>query len=287
MSASRATDPSPRPGRVIALASSAKARAIAAAAHTSGSSRVSAALATSPMRARNSVPMSARVAGRVGRGEDEQAERAALALVVERDQRQRERLRRRVEPLHRLEAGVDAAVRRRQAAREGLHVVADRAGERQRREHLGAAPDADRRLRDLELVLQLADEHVGQVGGVGGEHQRARPAVQLVGDGDVVLAVPDHLDDLALEALDLVAQHFHLPLLQRDGALAVRAGQLDAAEQLGVALEEARARGQEVGDIGLGDPLHAHRCGSLAVAHLVRLLTARSPLRKRFRRARS
>ena len=39
------------------------------------------------------------VARRIGRREHEQAERAALALVVERDQRQRERLRRRVEPV--------------------------------------------------------------------------------------------------------------------------------------------------------------------------------------------
>ena len=135
----------------------------------------------------------------------------------------------------------------------------DAAGERQRGERLGAAPDADRRLRNQELVLQLAHQHVGQVGGVGGEHQRARPAVQLVGDRDVVLAVADHLDDLPLEALDLVAQHFHLPLLQRHRALAVRAGQLDRAEQLGVALEEAGAGGQVVGDVGLGDALHAGR----------------------------
>ena len=52
-------------------------------------------------------------------------------------------------------------------------------------------------LRNQELVRELAHQHVGQVGGVGGEHQRVRPAVQLVGDGDVVLAVADHLDDLA------------------------------------------------------------------------------------------
>jgi hypothetical protein len=90
-----------------------------------------------------------------------------------------------------------------EARREAADVVVDAAREGERRERLGAAPDADRRLRDHELVAQLAHEHVGQVGGVGGEHERARPAVQLVGDRRVLLAVPDHLDQLALEALDL------------------------------------------------------------------------------------
>jgi hypothetical protein len=41
-----------------------------------------------------------------------------------------------------------------------------------------------------------------------------------------------------LQRLDLLAQHLGLALLQADGAVAVRAGQLHRSQQLGVALEE-------------------------------------------------
>ena len=118
-------------------------------------------------------------------------------------------------------------------------------------------PDANAALRDEKQVHQLAHQQFGQLAGLGVEHQRARPAVQLVGDADIVLPMADHLDDLAFEAADLVAQHLHLPLLQRHRPLAVRAGELHAAQQLGVALEEARRVGQVIGNVGLGDALDA------------------------------
>ena len=72
----------------------------------------------------------------------------------------------------------------RQAGGEALRVVADRLRERQRgvarrpRPRRGCAACGIR-----NCVLQLAHQHLGQLGGVGGEQQRARPAVQPVGDG--------------------------------------------------------------------------------------------------------
>jgi hypothetical protein len=77
--------------------------------------------------------------------------------------------------------------------------------------------------------------------------------VDAVGDGEVLLAVADHLDDAHLQALDALAQHLHLPLLQRDGPLPVRAGERDAGHELGVALEEGRVVGQVLRDVGFGD----------------------------------
>ena len=87
-----------------------------------GSSRDSAALAISPMRARKSVPMSA--VKRVGSGEAEhqQAEgRPALRARARSGISASDmRLAASSSQLHRLEAGVDAAVRLRQAGGEAL-----------------------------------------------------------------------------------------------------------------------------------------------------------------------
>ena len=138
--------------------------------------------------------------------------------------------RRLVEPLHRLEAGVDAAVRRAQAGGEApARRRSTPLRERQRRERARRTPQT--RIAACGIRNSCCSSRTSTSGrsrGVGGEHQRARPAMQPVGDGHVLLAVADHLDDLLLEALDLVAQHFHLPLLQRHRALAVRAGELHA-----------------------------------------------------------
>ena len=123
---------------------------------------------------------------------------------------------------------------------------------------VGHAPDAQRGLRDHEFVLQLAHQHLGQLGRGGGAQQRARPAVQAVGNGHVVLAVADHLDQLVLQALDFFAQHFHLPLLQRHRTLPVRAGQLHGGQQLRMALEEAGRLGQEIRDVFFRDALDTH-----------------------------
>ena len=54
-------------------------------------------------------------------------------------------------------------------------------------------------------------------------------------------------------SFDLLAQHFGLALLQAHGALAVRAGELHARQQLGMALEEAGCAQQVFGDVVFGD----------------------------------
>jgi hypothetical protein len=57
---------------------------------------------------------------------------------------------------------------------------------------------------------------------------RAWVQVNLVGDGGVLAAVAHHVHDAVLQALDLLAQHLGLALLQADGARAVAADQLHA-----------------------------------------------------------
>src|SRR5207244_1993646 len=65
-----------------------------------------------------------------------------------------------------------------------------------------------------------------------------------------------HLDDLVLEPPDLVAQHLHLPLLQRHRAHAVRTGQAHRGQRFGVALEEARRLEQVACDLAFADGRH-------------------------------
>ena len=103
--------------------------------------------------------------------------------------------RRLVEPLHRLEAGVDAAVRHAQAGREALHVVARPAARTASAANASAAPQT--RIAACGIRNWCCSSRTstsGRSAAFGGEHQRAGPAMQLVGDRDVVLAVPDHLD---------------------------------------------------------------------------------------------
>mmetsp|Transcript_10793 Transcript_10793/g.29567 ORF Transcript_10793/g.29567 Transcript_10793/m.29567 type:complete len:240 (-) Transcript_10793:372-1091(-) len=124
----------------------------------------------------------------------------------------------------------------------------------------GHAPQPQAGLRDHELMAQLGQQHLGQRRRLAsGAHDGQRPAVQPVGDRDVVLAVADHLDDPQLQALDLVAQHLGLALLQRHGAGAVRMLQLHAGQQRRMALEETGGGRQVVGDVGFGDALHRVR----------------------------
>ena len=52
------------------------------------------------------------------------------------------------------------------------------------------------------------------------------------------------------QRLVLVAQHFHLALLQRHGAASQRAGELHVAQQVGVFFEEVRVVGQVLRDGG-------------------------------------
>ena len=56
----------------------------------------------------------------------------------------------------------------------------------------------------------------------------------------------------------LTPQHLHLALLQRHGALAMRAGELDGGQQLRMAFKEARCVHQIIGDLFFGDALQGH-----------------------------
>jgi hypothetical protein len=87
--------------------------------------------------------------------------------------------------------------------------------------------------------------------------QVARPAMQAVGDDHVLVAMAHHVHHAVLERLDLFAQHLRLPLLQAHGPVAMRAGELDGSQQLGVPLEEIGRVRQVVGDIVFGDRVHA------------------------------
>jgi hypothetical protein len=60
---------------------------------------------------------------------------------------------------------------------------------------------------------------------------------------------------LQLQLLVLFPQHFHLPLLQRDGAPGQAAGQAHRRQQLRVLLEEIRMAGKVGGD---GGGFHGH-----------------------------
>jgi uncharacterized protein GlcG (DUF336 family) len=102
--------------------------------------------------------------------------------------------------------------------------------------------------------------------------------VHLLADGGVFVAVA-HFDDALLQALDLLAQHFGLALLQAHGALAVRAGELHARQHLGMALEEAGCAQQVFGDVVFGD-------GGMALLVVMVRRECRSGLRTRSRRGR-
>ena len=158
-----------------------------------------------------------------------------------------------------LEAGIGAAIGQRQAGGEALQVVADRLRRTAaRRRHRPRPTRAARPAGSGSCCFSSSQQHLAAARPASAVSISARgPLVQPVGDGHVVLAVADHLDDLLLQALMLLAQHLHLPLLQRHRALAVRAGQLHGGQQLGMALEEAGRVHQVVGDVVFGDALDA------------------------------
>ena len=83
--------------------------------------------------------------------------------------------------------------------------------------------------------------------------QPAGPALQFVGNRDVLLTVPDHLDHAGFQTLDFFAQHAGLAFLQADRTVAVAAGQLHRGQQGGVALEKVGRVGQKVGNVVFGD----------------------------------
>ena len=78
--------------------------------------------------------------------------------------------------------------------------------------------------------------------------QPAREAVEPLGERVVGARDAHELGQLALERRLLLAQHFDLPLDQRDGGAAARVRQPQARQQRLVALEEIRIALQIGGD---------------------------------------
>jgi hypothetical protein len=79
------------------------------------------------------------------------------------------------------------------------------------------------------------------------------------------VTVAQQLGKTPFEQLVLVAQHFHLPLLQRHRGFAVRIAEPDRGQQFGVLGEEIGIGEQIVGDfaivhgLGLGEARRAAR----------------------------
>src|SRR6218665_76749 len=201
--------------------------------------RSSAALANSAMRARKSVPMAA--SKRCGSGEPSTSRpKAGLALATA--------------PSRSGNRASDAAG----WGGGGGGAVAEGGGDGGRLQAIQAiqsfqAPQAQRGLWYVEQGAQTIDDGLRKPAPALDLQQRRAPLVQFVRDGRVVGAVAHHLHDALLQALDLLAQHLGLALLQAHGARAMRVGDLHAGQHLGMALEEARRAEQKLGDIVFGD----------------------------------
>lgn len=99
------------------------------------------------------------VARGVGRSQHQQAEGRISGVLPQREQHQRGRRVGFVQPLHRLEARVDPAVRYRERTGEQPHVLAGALRERLVGVDLGQVPQPERGLRHAELGPDLADQH--------------------------------------------------------------------------------------------------------------------------------
>ena len=86
-----------------------------------------------------------------------------------------------------------------------------------------------------------------------GQQHVTRPALQLVGNHHVVVAVAHHVHDAVLQRFDFFAQHLGLALLQAHCPRAVAAGQLHGRQQLRMALKKVGRVDQELGNVSLGD----------------------------------
>ena len=106
---------------------------------------------------------------------------------------------------------------------------------------------------DLEtLILPLKTEDNAFRAGISRVTQLVAGLVDFLGDGGVFIAVAHHVHDALLQSLDFLAQQLGLALVQAHGARAVRAGDGDAAQHFGMALEELRRVDEVFGDVGFG-----------------------------------
>ncbi|MCY1547215.1 hypothetical protein D9M68_832580 [compost metagenome] len=113
----------------------------------------------------------------------------------------------------------------------------------------GHVPQPERHGRHVEHLLQAVLHGIRQRVRIGFGQQPQLPVVQALLGAVVVVAMAHQVGQAQLQALVLLAQDFHLALLQRHGAVAVRAGQLHGSQQLGVLFEEFGMALQVGGDV--------------------------------------
>ncbi len=139
----------------------------------------------------------------------------------------------------------------RQAVRENAHFLADMAREIGLCVRLGDIPHAQRGLRHVENFAQAGGDRARQRVRIAlGQHAN-RPAVEFRRDAVVLVTVTQQLGQTPFEMLVLVAQHFHLPLLQRHRGFAVRVREPDGREHFRVVGEEFGVGEQVVGDFAI------------------------------------
>jgi hypothetical protein len=100
-----------------------------------------------------------------------------------------------------------------------------------------------------EGAAEVGIQGAHHAGMIGGGDQRHGEAMHLVGDGVVLLAEADQLDQLGFQRAHLVAQVEQLLLGDRDGAAAVRIGQRDQGQHLGILVEEFGMVVEVAGDV--------------------------------------
>ncbi|CFM00872.1 Uncharacterised protein [Bordetella pertussis] len=208
-----------------------------------------------------------RPACRIVRTQYEQTEGRRVGVRTQRHQRQRLGLG--VQPAHRFEFGVGAAIRRLQAVGEGAHVVGDGFAVAAFRQAF-QAPQAQRHVVEVELLGQAQGDFSRDVLRIGLGQHAAAPLRQVVADGFVAVGVADQFTQAPFEFAGAFAQRLDLALAQRNGARAVRVGNLQRGEHVGVFDEEVgvvlQEFGNSVGVQGFGRGVRSHGDADLVLA---------------------
>ena len=229
----------------------------AASARHQGRSRESAPEASSAMRSRKSVPISALKRCASGDASTSRPKAGASALGPQRDQRDRHRGMRLGQPVGRLEAGVQAAVRRRQRGGQRLHVVADPLGIRLVEVVAVAVPDLDRRLRHQEQRLQLRPRSASAA--PRGSRVVSRPRVQRCRRSAVTtFSVPWRTMSITRCSSALIFSRSISAWRSCRLTARLPCGLVSCTwrQQLRMALEEVGRVRQVVGDVVFGDGVH-------------------------------
>ena len=199
-------------------------------------------------------------ARRVGRGQHQQAEGAGAALVAQRDQRDRRRLRRIVEPVDGLEAGVDAAVRRAEAGGEARDLVVDAAARTAsprtpRPRPRPGSPPAAPRTRGCSSRSSTSGRSAALAVSSSARVQRcSRSAMTTFSLPLRIISISCCSKPLIFSRSISTWRSCRLTARLPCGLV-----ELHRRQQLGMALEEVGRVGQVVGDVVFGDALHAGR----------------------------